>query len=140
MSPRPRSWHPATWPGLAAAGAAAAVGYVAVVSPLTPGHYPVCPFYALTGYYCPGCGTLRAVHELAHGHLAQAVGYNLLTVLMLPVLGYFWAAWLARSFRREPRRNLAHPAWVWGFAALLVAFWVTRNLSATHFLAPGGQL
>ena len=23
--------------------------------------YPVCPFFGLTGYHCPGCGTLRAL-------------------------------------------------------------------------------
>jgi hypothetical protein len=132
------SVHPATWPVVTATGAAIVTGYVAGVSPLTPGHYPVCPLYALTGYYCPGCGTLRAIHELARGHLAQAAGYNVLTVAMLPVLAYFWLAWLTRSLRRQPRRSLAHPAWIWGFAAAVVVFWVFRNVPPGHFLAPGG--
>src|SRR5690606_29528852 len=45
------------------AGAAATL-VVATVSPEEPGHYPTCPFLALTGAWCPGCGSLRALHAL----------------------------------------------------------------------------
>ena len=38
--------------------------------------YPVCPFLGLTGYHCPGCGTLRALHQLLHGNVIGALGYN----------------------------------------------------------------
>jgi hypothetical protein len=133
-------FHPAVWPVLLAGIAAAAVGYVAAVDPDVPGHYPTCPFYALTGYYCPGCGTLRAIHALAHGHPGEAFGYNMLSMSMLPVLGYFWVTWLIRSVRKQPRRDLAHPAWIWGLAAVSVVFWVVRNLPFGHFLAPTGQI
>lgn len=134
----PVRWHPVTWPVLVAGGAAAVAGYVALVSPLAPGHYPVCPFYALTGYYCPGCGTLRAIHELTRGHLVQAAGYNMLTVVMLPVLGYIWVNWLVRTMHRRPRRDLAHPGLIWGFLSAVLAFWLARNIPAGHLLAPGG--
>jgi hypothetical protein len=135
-----RRLHPVVWPILVAVMAVAAVGYIAEVNPDVPGHYPTCPFYALTGYYCPGCGTLRAIHALVHGHPGQAAGYNVLSLAMLPVLGYFWVAWLNRSLRRQPRRTLAHPAWIWAFAAVTVAFWVVRNLPFGHFLAPTGHI
>jgi hypothetical protein len=127
-------------PILVAAATAAAVGYVAVISPDVPGHYPTCPFLALTGYYCPGCGSLRAIHALVHGHVTQAFGYNVLAMSMLPVLGYMWLSWLVRSARGQPRTRVAHPAWIWGFAALTVAFWVFRNTPAGHFLAPTGHI
>jgi hypothetical protein len=127
-------------PAAAAAAAAAAVGYIAVVSPDVPGHYPTCPFYALTGYYCPGCGSLRAIHALVHGHVAQAFGYNVLAMSMLPVLGYIWVTWLTRSVRGRPKTALAQPAWIWGFAVLVVMFWVFRNTPPGHFLAPTGHL
>jgi hypothetical protein len=126
----------ALWPAVVALLAAGGVGYVAVISPDVPGHYPTCPFYALTGYYCPGCGTLRAIHALLHGHLAEAFGYNVLSMTMLPVLGYLWFAWLTRSMQGRPRGRPAHPAWIWGFAALTVIFWIVRNIPAGHFLAP----
>ena len=46
-----------------------------------------CPFYRLTGLYCPGCGSGRAVRALLHGHLLQALSYNyLLDLLLVPAL------------------------------------------------------
>jgi hypothetical protein len=126
-------------PAAVAVLAAAAAGYVAVVSPDVPGHYPVCPFRALTGYYCPGCGTLRAIHALLHGHLAQAFGYNALSMSMLPVLGWFWCSWLVRTKRDAPARRMVHPAVIWVLGVLIAVFWVVRNLPAGRFLAPTGQ-
>lgn len=125
-----------TRPILVAGATAAAIGYLAVVSPDLPGHYPTCPFLAVTGYYCPGCGSLRAIHALVHGHVGQAFGYNVLAMSMLPVLGYMWLSWLIRSARRRQRTHVTHPAWIWGFAVLVVAFLVFRNTPPGHFLAP----
>ena len=48
-------------------GVAVALATLATVDPNQPGHYPTCPFLATTGFYCPGCGALRAVHDLLHG-------------------------------------------------------------------------
>ena len=118
------------------AAATAAVAYVGLVDPNQPGHYPTCPFLQLTGYYCPGCGTLRCLHVLAHGHLAQALGFNALTVAMLPLLAWMWLRWTVRTVRASPRRTVA-PAWsirllFW----VIVVFWVVRNLPVGAALAP----
>jgi hypothetical protein len=43
--------------------------------------YPVCLFHRVTGLDCPGCGSLRALHELLHGNLAAAVHFNAFLVL-----------------------------------------------------------
>lgn len=49
--------------------------------------YPPCLFYAATGWLCPGCGTTRALHQLLHGHVAEAFRLNpFLFVLMLGAL------------------------------------------------------
>lgn len=133
-------FHPVTWPFVVAGLAAAVAGYVAVVNPDVPGHYPTCPFYALTGYYCPGCGSLRAIHALVHGEVGQAFGYNMLSMSMVPVLGYIWVSWLIRSLQGKPRKAPPHPAWIWGLAAVIAVFWVVRNLPFGHVLAPTGQL
>lgn len=48
-----------------------------------------CVFRMITGLQCPGCGMTRALGALARGNLAEAVGYNLLSVTLCPlVLGY----------------------------------------------------
>ena len=72
--------------GPLAVGAAAVgvVGLLAVVDPSEPGHYPLCPFRAMTGLDCPGCGTLRGIHELATGHPVAALDRNALAILLVP--------------------------------------------------------
>ena len=62
--------------------AVAAVLYL--LSPYDSGVYALCPFNAFTGLYCPGCGTLRGLHELLHGRVGSAMGLNPLMVLSLP--------------------------------------------------------
>ena len=69
--------------GLAALGGMLAC--VAVVDPNQPGHYPTCPFHLVTGLWCPGCGTLRALHDLTAGDLPGALQHNALALLFLPV-------------------------------------------------------
>lgn len=131
--------HPVLWPVLAAGLAAAVCGYVAEVDPGVSGHYPTCPFLAVTGYYCPGCGTLRAIHALTHGHLGQAFGYNALSMTMVPVLAYWWVTWVIRAVRGQPRPEPKHPRLIWGLAAVIMVFWVVRNLPFGSFLAPTGR-
>lgn len=42
-----------------------------------------CPFKALTGLDCPGCGGTRAVESLVQGGVASAADHNLLVVVAL---------------------------------------------------------
>jgi hypothetical protein len=122
---------------LATAGAAlAATTYVGLVDPNQSGHYPTCPFLAVTGYYCPGCGSLRAVHALTHGDVAAAVGLNVLAVVGIVVVAVLWGLWLLRSWRGQPRARVA-PAWTLYLAlGAVVVFWIVRNLTIGEALAP----
>lgn len=106
--------------------------------------YPRCLLFVGTGWYCPGCGTARCLHALAHGDLAQALAYNAATVCFLPLL----ALWLARqawaALRGEgPPRRLLPARFGWIAAGTLLAFGVLRNvptypltLLAPHALEP----
>jgi hypothetical protein len=119
------------------AGSVAAVAVVAAIDPEEPGHYPTCPFLAMTGWWCPGCGSLRAVHALARGDIGTAIDRNVLTVLAVPVLVVAWVAWLRRAITGRPRsRWAAPPAALWGLLATVVAFWVLRNVPMGSWLAP----
>ena len=108
--------------------------------PATTEVFPVCPFRYFTGCYCPGCGSLRALHQLLQGNLAAALGYNFLMVLTLPFVLY-WIASQARvlwSGQSLPMRFI--PArWIWALLAVILSFWVLRNLPQYPFalLAPG---
>src|ERR1035438_1340940 len=46
--------------------------------------YPICLFHQTTGLLCPGCGALRAMHQLLHGHLAVAFQFNPMLIVSLP--------------------------------------------------------
>jgi hypothetical protein len=116
--------------------ALSAVSYVATVSPEESGHYPGCPFLTITGYYCPGCGSLRAVHAMAHGDVTEAVTRNPLTVLAVPYLLWMWGSWLHRTITGRTSRYMA-PAWVlWLLLGAIIGFWVLRNVPGFEFLAP----
>jgi hypothetical protein len=119
------------------AGFAACLAVVGSRSPEQPGHYPVCPFHALTGLWCPGCGSLRAMHALAHGDLTTAAHRNVLLVTALPLLAYGWLRWLRNSIRRHIPAGVPSPV----FSSLLsigvvFGFGVLRNLPWFGFLAP----
>jgi hypothetical protein len=119
-----------------AVAAVAATAYVGLVDPNESGHYPTCPFLALTGYYCPGCGSLRAVHDLAHGHLTAALGRNVLTVVGIVLLAAIWVRWLRRQWEGRARTTVA-PAWaMYLMLGVALAFWLVRNLPVGAALAP----
>ncbi len=120
-----------------AAGAVAGLVVLATVDPHEPGRYPTCPFLALTGLYCPGCGSLRALHDLAHLDLAGAWSMNPALVLVAPVLVAWWVAWVRRAATGRPRR-LVLPVWcIWTVLGLVVAYWVARNIPVLGpWLAP----
>lgn len=126
--------RPITRPLATGLAVLAAAGYVALVDPGEPGHYPTCPLKALTGLSCPGCGTLRAVHALAHGDLAGAVAHNVLAVVALPVLVAAWVAWTRRAVTGRPRTWVV-PVWaIRVLIAVLAAFFVARNWPGVTWL------
>jgi hypothetical protein len=112
----------------AMAGIAAAAAVLYFVDPATTSAMPPCPFHYMTGLYCPGCGSLRATHQLLHGNLSAALGLNPLFIISLPVVALFV---LRPSASRRP--------WVaWFIFAVIMAFWILRNIPLWPFvlLAP----
>lgn len=113
---------------IALAGIMLALTVVFVRNPSACG-YPPCVFHALTGLCCPGCGSLRALHQLMHGHLAAAFGLNPLLILMLPVAGYALASGLSALARGRALPELALRAWqIWLLLGIIIAYWVSRNI------------
>jgi hypothetical protein len=92
------------------------------------GFYPICYFHQTTGLLCPGCGSLRALHQLAHGHVVAAVHLNVLLVCSLPLLGWWSIRSAIRKARNQPAHWTVRPAWLWCGLVVLLAFGVLRNL------------
>jgi hypothetical protein len=120
----------------AAAVAMVGAAYVANVDPNVTGHYPNCPFLAITGWYCPGCGALRAVHALGHGDLLTALARNPFAVVAFGYIAVTWVLWLRRTVTGRPRRWLAPPWVLYGVLGAILAFWVLRNLPGWTWLSP----
>ena len=124
---------------VASATAAAVLGVatLAAVDPNRPGHFPGCPFLLISGFYCPGCGSLRAVHDLAHADLAGALARNPLAVAFVPFLLYALGLAWARALGRTDRSLTEIPApVVWGLLAVVLGYGVLRNLPGWTWLSP----
>ena len=128
--------------GLGVVGAIAAIVLLYVDDPADGHLYPACMFHQLTGLHCPGCGTLRAIHQLLHGHLLAALRLNAFSICILPALVFVvvrnWiGAWKGIAVQwRRPRWVPA--GWRWGLVALIIGFGILRNVPMWPFnlLAP----
>ena len=131
-------FRPVTLAVFAIVAAAAAVLFT--FDPTFSSFYPGCLFYRTTGLLCPGCGSLRALHQLLHGNFVTALRFNPLLFLTFILVGIITAVKLLRRNDSAPtigasaRSPLAlHPAWIWGYLGLALAFWVLRNLPGPVF-------
>jgi hypothetical protein len=93
--------------------------------------YPTCLFHRTTGLLCPGCGSLRAVHELLHGHLRAAFQYNPLLMAGLPFLAVYGAVILTPGVRKKGFK--LSRKWVWSIIALGLAISIWRNIPGCPF-------
>lgn len=102
-------------------------------NPTTTPFYPKCLFHEMTGLYCPGCGSTRALHCLLHGELGAALHENALAVLALPLVGFMA---LRSVLRRRPpvAGRRFQPIWLVVVVAVIVTFGVLRNIPRQPFL------
>lgn len=100
----------------------AVVGALHLRDPHSSGSWGYCPFLALTGLPCPGCGGLRAVNDLTNGDVVGAMSSNLVAVLLLGSAVVVWGVWTVRRARGQaaPLLNLS----LRGGLVLLAAFLV----------------
>jgi hypothetical protein len=122
---------PAMWIG--AGLLAAAVAFVlARVDPSTTTLFARCPFLLFTGLYCPGCGTLRTLHQLLNGHFLDAWRYNPLLCVGVALAPLTW-------LRPELLRTANAGRIV---VSVVLTFWFLRNVPVFPFtlLAPSGLM
>ena len=128
--------------GMLAATAAALVT-LHFFDPATSHLFPPCPLRYFTGWYCPGCGSLRAIHQLLQGNLRAAWALNPLTVVLLPFLVYGTASYALFEIRGQHLPRLFLPAvWIRALCAVIILFGIARNIPFHPFelMAPGGLL
>lgn len=94
--------------------------------------YVQCPFHALTGWWCPACGGLRAVNDLMHGDVVGSLSSNIWVVPLLAL----WVVWAVSRWTGAPVRVPVGRTAGFAILAVLVGYTVLRNVPAGAWLAP----
>lgn len=106
-----------------AALGAGALAYIGLADPHRPGFlFPPCPFKAITGWNCPGCGGIRMTHDLLHADVGSALVDNAFALIVLPLL----AVWIV--IRRRQGRKVFPLTMIIALTLGVIAWTVVRNL------------
>lgn len=109
-------------------GISAFTFYLYTHDPVTTPLMPICAFHYLTGWYCPGCGGLRAVYHLMHGDWQTALRYNPFIFMLLPFIGWWYSRMvLELFFGWRIKKIFLKPVFIYGFVGLFCLFWMIRN-------------
>jgi hypothetical protein len=102
--------------------------YLFIFEPGKTGFFLICPFRALTGFTCPGCGSTRGVHHLLHGDPVAAFQLNPLFVVALPFMLYALIRYSNSIIRHRPlKANQLQPKYIWVLFVAVLSFWIFRN-------------
>ncbi|MDR2090189.1 MAG: DUF2752 domain-containing protein [Clostridiales bacterium] len=100
----------------------------------------VCVFHSVTGFYSPGCGAGRALSALLRLDIGAALSYNLMFVLVLPFIGYYFlSVYLNFVFGRTVIPLVKVPVKYYIITLMVfVVFGIVRNIPVYPFtwLAP----
>jgi hypothetical protein len=102
--------------------------------------FPRCLFNSITGYYCPGCGSQRAIHSLLHLDFAGVVSYNFLFIPAFLFIFYHYLHPLLNKIFNWRLPNIVYfKSTPWIVFGIVILFWIARNLPFYPFsiLAPG---
>jgi hypothetical protein len=98
--------------------------------------YPPCPFLYLSGYYCPGCGTSRAFHQLLHGNIINAFNLNPLMVICIPLVAYLFVCILEPKVMRKCSisRYIFNTTFLKIMFGIILVYWIARNIKFYPFI------
>ncbi|MBO5444922.1 MAG: DUF2752 domain-containing protein [Muribaculaceae bacterium] len=95
--------------------------------PAESGWMPRCLWKTLTGTDCPGCGTQRMLHALAHGDIASAWKSNAFGLCMIPVAGFLMWLELTRERHAALYAKVHRSATIYAIGVAIIAWWIGRN-------------
>src|SRR5687768_6382793 len=107
---------------------AAGAIFLFIFDPARSGFFPRCPFRAVTGFACPGCGSTRGLYCLLQGDVVAAFNFNPLLILSLPFLFYALLRYTIAALRGRPIAwKQVNPRYIWVLVAAILSFWLFRN-------------
>ena len=100
-------------------------------NPTVSNFFPKCPFHTITGLYCPGCGSQRAIHDLMHLNIFEAINHNALMFFT-----FTFGIGLYLYSKKKFYDLIYHPKSPLIIFGIIFLFGVLSNLDKFHFLAP----
>ena len=100
--------------------------------------YPPCVFHLITGWHCPGCGTLRGLSCLVHGDFIGFWNKNKLLILFIPYFTAEYILYAMKCFGIKRSKYFFSSTYIWIFFVVIVLYWILRNIPVYPFtsLAP----
>lgn len=122
---------------LLALGLAAAFCVIYLIFGGMFGVYVPCIFRKITHLYCPGCGITRMLAAILTGDFYQALRYNPLICILLPLAIVYLVDYLINQARGRKSLLVRTPNWVWiSMIVVLVIYGIMRNLLWFEYLVP----
>lgn len=106
-------------------------------NPYSENIFPKCSFYVLTGYKCPGCGSQRAIYDLLHLKIIEALKENLLLVTVIPYLlfGIFFETLAQKKIQFGKIYHLLFGVTaIWILFFFIIFYWFFRNTNIYYRL------
>lgn len=102
-----------------------------VIVPSTPLTTIPCPFEALTGYDCPGCGLQSSLMNLFQLRFKYVLMANLLSPILLPLFFLLVISWAADTLFGVTLLRLRVPrAVIIAGIVVVIAYGIVRNIPA----------
>ncbi|MDP7013946.1 MAG: DUF2752 domain-containing protein [Verrucomicrobiota bacterium] len=101
--------------------------------------FPKCAVFVTTGYTCPGCGSSRALYQLTHGNVLEALRLNPGIMFLLGMGVTDFGRYIRSVKLSQPFHTVfANVRLVIGLVVGMLLYAVTRNLPWAPFtdLAP----
>lgn len=118
------------------------VGIIFIYTSINPNKVdflPKCPFFVISGLYCPGCGSQRATHQLLNFNFLGVLKNNILYVFGIIIISYHFSILAIQKFsNKEVYNYIYHPKTPIIILIFILLFWVLRNIPCYPFnlLAP----
>lgn len=107
--------------------------------PLKTTIFPQCPTNKYLGFYCPGCGSQRALHSFLHFDIKKTFSYNILFIPALLVFIYNLVCKINNRFSTKKINNVVyHPKFPIIVLVIVLLFMILRNIpfEPFNYLAP----
>ena len=89
------------------------------------------------GFYCAGCGTLRALHQLLHGNWRAALRFNPLLIICLPYCFYLVLPYFLQYFYQLNLYTIKYKnRQLLIMTIMFIVYGFLRNIAFFWWLAP----